>query len=94
MGLKDTLTELARTPAINESVCKFGNFYLSLDGETREVLVVALRSGASTMDITRALVADGFKIRREFLGEKRKCFKDPNVQCCLGADRPEVPNDK
>jgi hypothetical protein len=86
MALKDTLLSLTDTSK-NSSFCKFGKIYFDVDEETRDALSSALKSGASTMDICRALNEDGLHIRREFLGEKRRCFTDSSVQCCLGPNR-------
>lgn len=86
MALKDTLLALADTSK-NGSFCKFGKTYLDVDEETRDALSSALKSGATTMDICRALSSDGLHMRREFVGEKRKCFTDSSVQCCLGPNR-------
>lgn len=90
MGLKDTLQALAAKPN-GLGYCKFGGIFINLDKETQQAMADVLRSGASTLDITRALNSDGISIRREFVGEKRRCFNDPNVVCCLGDKRPSFP---
>jgi hypothetical protein len=87
MGLKDTLLSLASKPD-GLGYCKFGAIFINQDKELQDALTEVLRSGASTLDITRALNNDGISIRREFVGEKRRCFKDPNIICCLGDKRP------
>lgn len=89
MALKDRLIDITGE-AVNGSYCKFGRIYLSLDDETKEALVAAMRSSASSVEIAKALSADGHKTRREFVGQKRPCFNDPNVECCLGNKRPEI----
>jgi hypothetical protein len=86
MALKDTLLTLTDSSK-NSLFCKFGKIYIDLDEETRGALESALKSGASTMDICRALNDDGIHIRREFLGEKRRCFADSSTPCCLGPKR-------
>ncbi len=90
MGLKDTLISLSTKPA-GQGYCKFGAIFVNQDKETQDALKDVLRSGASTLDITRALNNDGISIRREFVGEKRRCFTDPTINCCLGDRRPEFP---
>lgn len=90
MGLKETLKELGSDPAVNKSLCKVGLFYTRLDEETKQAFVQVMNSSATTMDITRALVEEGFNVRRELIGEKRKCFTDPESKCCLGESRLEI----
>lgn len=90
MGLKDTLQALTVKPN-SLGYCKFGAIFINQDKETQEAFTEVLRSGASTLDITRALNNDGISIRREFLGEKRRCFNDPDIVCCLGDNRPSFP---
>jgi hypothetical protein len=82
MSLKDTLNSIADNSQ-NSSFCKFGKIYSDMDEDTQEAMRSALTSGASTMDICRALNDDGIKVRREFLGEKRKCFTSQSATCCL-----------
>jgi hypothetical protein len=61
--------------AINEQdVCRFGNLLDSLGEEERAALDVALKSNLPTSRIARILNAEGHKINRIFLGEKRKCY--------------------
>lgn len=79
--LKDNLLKIATEQSTK--TCKLGNIYKSLDKETKNALVEALRSEATTMDICRALNADGIRIGREFLGSKRVCFKTGAPTCCL-----------
>jgi hypothetical protein len=90
MGLKETLTELGTDPIANNSLCKVGVFFAKLDEETKGAFVTVMNSSATTMDITRALVEEGFNVRRELIGEKRKCFIDPESNCCLGDSRLEI----
>jgi hypothetical protein len=87
MSLKDTLKSIADSSGMT-SLCKFGRIYVDMDDETKEALRSAMNSSASTMDICRALNDDGIKIRREFLGEKRKCFSSISAasNCCLNSE--------
>ena len=82
MSLKDTLNLIAKSSHY-PSLCKFGRIYTDMDEETRDALRSAITSGATTMDICRALNDDGIKIRREFLAEKRKCFSSQSASCCM-----------
>lgn len=86
MALKDAFKELI-SPTSNR--CKFGIIYEGFDDETKEAFNEVLLSSATTQDITRALNADGIKIRREFVGEKRSCFTDPDKPCCLKPQNPQ-----
>jgi hypothetical protein len=79
--LKDALKAVAK--GSSKKVCKFGSITNSLDSETRDALIIAMSSEASTMDITRALCADGHSIGRDVVGAKRACFKDPSLNCCI-----------
>lgn len=94
MGLKDRLIEISGNSASSRDYCKFGQIYLSLDEETQQALVAALRSSATSVDIAKALSADGYKTRREFVGQKRQCFTNPEVECCLKNKRPEIKNEQ
>jgi RecB family endonuclease NucS len=87
MALKDAFKELTTSPANN--LCKFGVIYEGFDEETKEAFRGVLLSSATTQDITRALCADGIKIRREFVGEKRTCFTNPEKECCLRPQNPQ-----
>jgi alkylhydroperoxidase/carboxymuconolactone decarboxylase family protein YurZ len=82
MGLKDSLQQLI-SDVEYQKYCKFGSIYMSLDQETRELLAVALRGDAPTLQITKALNSDGIDVRREHVGEKRACFTSDNPNCCL-----------
>ncbi len=86
MGLTENLKALMDGAGV-VNLCKFGSIYKSLPEEERKLLGQVLCSGATTMDITRALNVDGIKIRREFVGEKRKCFLNNDIPCCLGDER-------
>jgi hypothetical protein len=91
MSLKDTLADTLKSIADNSGdalLCKFGRIYKNMDKDTQNALRSAMNSSASTMDICRALNDDGIKIRREFLGEKRKCFSSTSTAsaCCLNSE--------
>jgi hypothetical protein len=86
MGLKENLKTIIQNTQ-KKGLCKFGGIYKQLPEEEKSLLVQVLRSEASTMEITRALNSDGIHIRREFVSEKRKCFTDPSIECCLGSER-------
>ena len=79
--LKDALRAVAQGES--KKICKFGSITNSLDSETQEALIIAMSSEASTMDITRALCADGHSIGRDVVGAKRACFKDQSMNCCI-----------
>lgn len=89
MGLKEELKTIIQNSR-TKGLCKFGNIYKQLPEDEKSLLVQVLQSGASTMEITRALNSDGIHIRREFVAEKRKCFTDTSMECCLGDERNEV----
>jgi hypothetical protein len=82
MGLKDSLQDLITNTEYGKH-CKFGTIYLGMDEDTQQLLTAALKSSAKTMDITKALNADGIQVRREHVGEKRACFTENNENCCL-----------
>ena len=79
--LKDALLAVAK--GTGKKPCKFASITNSLDAETSTALILAMASDASTMDITRALCADGHSIGRDVVGSKRACFKDPSFNCCI-----------
>jgi hypothetical protein len=79
--LKDALKAAAKGES--KKICKFGSITNSLDNETKEALIIAMASEASTMDITRALCSDGHSIGRDVVGTKRECFKDSSFNCCI-----------
>jgi len=69
--------------AINEQeTCRFLSLLESLGKEEREALDVALNSNLPTSRIARILSAEGHKINRIFLSEKRKCYtQSESCQC-------------
>lgn len=82
--LKDSLTNLLSSQSeIKE--CKFGKLLKSLDQETAALLIGAMGSEASTMDLVRTLRSEGHPFSREYLGVKRNCFKDIDSakSCCV-----------
>lgn len=84
--LKDVLKQIVDNPEGQSRDCKLGKIISSQDEETAELLIKALAGPASTMSLVRALSADGIKLSREYLGEKRSsCFKNPDSidKCCL-----------
>lgn len=85
MNLKETFKSLSGE-SFALGLCKFGSIYEDFDPETQEAFRDVLLSPVSTQKITRALNDDGIKIRREHVGDKRRCFLDINKKCCL---RPE-----
>lgn len=85
MSLKDTLNLIVSNSKC-ASLCKFGGIYTRMDEDTRDALRSAMTSGATTMDICRALNDDGVKIRREFIAEKRKCFSTYSALCCMNRE--------
>lgn len=82
--LKDALSGLIKNQG-NRRKCKLGELIESVDQETAETLIEVLASDISTMSLTRTLASEGISLSREFLGEKRNCFKDPEAakNCCL-----------
>lgn len=79
--LKDVLNSMAKGHSVK--LCKIGEIYQSMDKETQEALEMAMKSDATTMDICRALKAEGMSVGREFLATKRLCFKTGDPTCCL-----------
>lgn len=82
--LKDSLSNLLNNQNASKE-CKFGKLLKSLDDETASVLIDAMHSDASTMDLVRTLRSEGHPFSREFLGQKRNCFKDIDSakSCCV-----------
>lgn len=80
--LKDAL-RIAVEKSNAKKVCKISEIMASLDEETKLSFVEAMASNAKTTDLTRALNANGIQIGREFLGQKRECFKDTSKDCCM-----------
>lgn len=69
--------------AINEQdTCRFGALIESLSKEEQEALDVALKSNLPTSRIARILNAEGHKVNRIFLGEKRKCYLETESCSC------------
>lgn len=87
MPLKDTLKLIVNNSGL-ASMCKLGRIYSDMDTETKDAFRNAMTSSASTLAICRALNDDGIKIRREFLGDKRKCFSSISAasNCCLNSE--------
>jgi hypothetical protein len=81
--LKDVLIDMANGGSVK--LCKIGEIYTSMDSETRKAFELAMKSDATTMDICRALKAEGISVGREYLGAKRRCFKNGDPMCCLNA---------
>lgn len=79
--LKDVLKNMAQGNSVK--LCKIGEIYTSMDKETQEAFTLAMKSDATTMDICRALKAEGIQVGREFLGAKRRCFKIGDPSCCI-----------
>lgn len=77
-SLADVLLE-----AINEQdVCRLGVLMGSLSKDDQVALDTALRSNLPTSRIARILNAEGHKVNRIFLGEKRKCYlESEGCQC-------------
>ena len=86
MGLRDALIDITERNGSIGGLCKFGRICVSLDIETQDAL-------KAIMEITRALNDDGIKIRREFVGQKRQCFTNPNADCCLKNSLNEAKKD-
>lgn len=82
--LKDSLENLLCSQN-SAKECKFGKLLKSLDKETATLLIGAMKSEASTMDLVRTLRSEGHSFSREFLGLKRNCFKDIDSakSCCI-----------
>lgn len=82
--LKDALNSLKATQG-KQQLCKLGKLVLDLDDEESQLLVDILRSDVSTMNLVRTLKSEGISLSREFLGEKRNCFKDDDEArtCCI-----------
>lgn len=83
--LKDALGKLMDTQNFKQD-CKLGRIINSLDTDTADTLIQALRSEVTTMSLIRALNSEGVPIGREFLAEKRNtCFKDQDAEktCCI-----------
>lgn len=85
MSRQDKAQSLAQIllGAINEQdTCKFMDLLGSLGKEEQEALDTALKSNLPTSRIARILNAEGHKINRIFLGEKRKCYLESEACQC------------
>lgn len=82
--LKDALNSLKATQG-KQQLCKLGRLVLDLEDEESQLLIDILRSDVSTMNLVRTLKSEGISLSREFLGEKRNCFKDDDEArtCCI-----------
>lgn len=82
--LKDALNSLKATQG-KQQLCKLGRLVLDLEEEESQLLIDILRSDVSTMNLVRTLKSEGISLSREFLGEKRNCFKDDDEArtCCI-----------
>lgn len=82
--LKDALNSLKATQG-KQQLCKLGRLVIDLEDEESQLLVDILRSDVSTMNLVRTLKSEGISLSREFLGEKRNCFKDDDEArtCCI-----------
>ena len=80
--LKDAL-RIAVENSNKKKVCKISEIFASFDKETQTSFIEAMASNAKTTDITRALNTNGITIGRDFVGQKRECFKDPSKECCM-----------
>jgi hypothetical protein len=82
--LKDALNSLKATQG-KQQLCKLGKLVLDLEDEESQLLIDILRSDVSTMNLVRTLKSEGISLSREFLGEKRNCFKDEDEArtCCI-----------
>lgn len=81
--LLSQLKAITETSVGESAACPLGRIMRKLDDETREALVTALRSEASTMDIYKALSEEGFAIARQNIAKKRECFTSPGDGKCL-----------
>lgn len=82
--LKDALNSLKATQG-KQQLCKLGRLVIDLEDEESQLLIDILRSDVSTMNLVRTLKSEGISLSREFLGEKRNCFKDDDEArtCCI-----------
>jgi len=69
--------------AINEQdTCRFRGLLDSLDEDGRGAMDMALKSNLPTSRITRILNAEGHKVNRIFIAEKRKCYLEAESCSC------------
>jgi hypothetical protein len=82
--LKDALNSLKATQG-KQQLCKLGRLVTDLEDDESQLLIDILRSDVSTMNLVRTLKSEGISLSREFLGEKRNCFKDDDEArtCCI-----------
>ena len=82
--LKDALNSLKATQG-KQQLCKLGRLVIDLEDEESQLFIDILRSDVSTMNLVRTLKSEGISLSREFLGEKRNCFKDDDEArtCCI-----------
>lgn len=81
-NLLSQLKVITETSFGDSAACPLGRIARKLDEETREALITALRSEATTMDIYKALKQEGIAISRQNITKKRQCFKAPNDKQC------------
>lgn len=82
--LKDALKQLIDDT--QKSTCKIAGIVSSVDNETAELLVQALRSDIPNNQLVRLLQSEGIKISREYLRVKRNdCFNSSEFSdtCCM-----------
>lgn len=82
-NLTEQLKVIAEKSVGQGAGCPLGRIMHKLDEETRQALVYALRSEATTMDIFKALQNEGFAIARQNISKKRECFISPKDKNCL-----------
>ena len=69
--------------AINEEkTCRFKHLLDSFSNEEKVAMDAALKSQIPTSKIARILNAEGHKVNRIFLAEKRKCYTDSETCSC------------
>lgn len=93
--LKDSLSNLLDSTNKSKE-CKMGKLIKSLDKETATVFKEAMSGDTSTMDLMKALRSEGHSFCREFLANKRNCFKDINSlnSCCVSETIKNINNQK
>ena len=80
---KTLLSRLAVMSKAVEAPCPLGKLYKRLDKETAQAFLIALQSPASTSEIHKALIAEGYSISRTTINHKRHCFKQGTDHKCL-----------
>ena len=80
---KTLLSKLAVMSQEVEAPCPLGKIHKRLDKETAQAFISALQSPASTTQIHKALISEGFSIARTTLNHKRHCFKAGTDDQCL-----------